>query len=623
MSMRRMQIGAAGCVMLAACVGPTGVRPFESPDRADEGAVGRPPTALRVRPPAFSEGGTLAAMPVLSGGTLAVLRDGHTAVAADPDLARVWVVDLERPEAPRYVRLQPGDEPGRVVEGPAGEVFVALRRADSVAVIDVASASVRARLAACRAPRGLAWDDASNLLRVACADGTLLGLTAAGEARARVSVAPDLRDVMQIRGDTFVTTLRSASLYRVRGETVTALPRVGETLVMGALRDTSVAWRALAVSGQVVMLAQHALQATLNDAPTIVGGYAASGALSGEVPVLPGVTFFDPNEGSLAPSPSVPHDATSFLSLGGLAVDVAVSPTLQQFVVASPGWAFGQGPAQVSVYPMPAAARASNVVVREDDTLRTIEIREGQAVAVAYTPGSHVVVQTRAPSGITFEGPDGAVQRLRLADATTRHVGEDVFHAVTPSGFACATCHPEGGDDGRTWVFRRAGARRTPSLADGVSQSAPFHWDGAFRDMATLASEVFERRMAGSTLTPQRVEALGRWLDAIPVEPTRGPSASSARGEALFNAPEVGCVTCHSGAQRSDNLTVDVGTGAALQVPRLRGLLTRAPYMHNGCAPTLRARFDDVGCGGGDQHGHTSQLSPAQVDDLVAYLETL
>ena len=36
---------------------------------------------------------------------------------------------------------------------------------------------------------------------------------------------------------------------------------------------------------------------------------------------------------------------------------------------------------------------------------------------------------------------------------------------------------------------------------------------------------------------------------------------------------------------------------------------------------TLRDRFGP--CGGGDLHGETSTLSEAEIDDLVAYMETL
>jgi hypothetical protein len=44
--------------------------------------------------------------------------------------------------------------------------------------------------------------------------------------------------------------------------------------------------------------------------------------------------------------------------------------------------------------------------------------------------------------------------------------------------------------------------------------------------------------------------------------------------------------------------------------------------LHDGCAATLRGRFDPA-CGGGDLHGKTSQLNEAQIGDLLAYLESL
>jgi cytochrome c peroxidase len=71
----------------------------------------------------------------------------------------------------------------------------------------------------------------------------------------------------------------------------------------------------------------------------------------------------------------------------------------------------------------------------------------------------------------------------------------------------------------------------------------------------------------------------------------------------------------------SNNATVTVGTGLSLQVPSLRGVAYRAPFLHNGCAPTLLDRFG--ACGGGDAHGKTSTLTSAQLADLVAYLDTL
>jgi len=45
--------------------------------------------------------------------------------------------------------------------------------------------------------------------------------------------------------------------------------------------------------------------------------------------------------------------------------------------------------------------------------------------------------------------------------------------------------------------------------------------------------------------------------------------------------------------------------------------------MHDGCATTLRERFGAASCSGGDMHGGASALGPSQVDDLVAYLQSL
>jgi hypothetical protein len=44
--------------------------------------------------------------------------------------------------------------------------------------------------------------------------------------------------------------------------------------------------------------------------------------------------------------------------------------------------------------------------------------------------------------------------------------------------------------------------------------------------------------------------------------------------------------------------------------------------MHDGCDPTLAARFDEE-CGGGERHGRTAHLTSGELDDLIAYLESL
>src|SRR5262249_11573316 len=132
---------------------------------------------------------------------LRVLSDGHTAVAADPDRDRVYVVDLVAHAVTSTVLLAHGDEPGRVIEDAAGRVHVALRRGGALVTIALATGAVTSRRAVCAAPRGLAYDPATDLVHVACAGGELVSLPAAGGAVFRsVTIDPDLRDVM-VAGD--------------------------------------------------------------------------------------------------------------------------------------------------------------------------------------------------------------------------------------------------------------------------------------------------------------------------------------------------------------------------------------------------------------------------------------
>jgi hypothetical protein len=120
-------------------------------------------------------------------------------VVADVDRAQLWVLSADRLSA-QSVSLQSGDEPGRVIEGPTGKVYVALRRAGAILELDVATLGTR-RLTTCAQPRGLAWDGAR--LVVACLGGELERVEPVdGQRHGVVATAPwgDLRDVV-VDGD--------------------------------------------------------------------------------------------------------------------------------------------------------------------------------------------------------------------------------------------------------------------------------------------------------------------------------------------------------------------------------------------------------------------------------------
>jgi cytochrome c peroxidase len=127
--------------------------------------------------------------------------------------------------------------------------------------------------------------------------------------------------------------------------------------------------------------------------------------------------------------------------------------------------------------------------------------------------------------------------------------------------------------------------------------------------------------MNGADLVPDQEDAFTTWLTALPgPAPVAGDAASITRGAALFQGSG-GCATCHSGAKFTNNETLDVGTGAAFQVPPLVGVSARPPFLHDGCAPTL---IDAIGaCGHASTHGGTASFTSAQLSDLAAYLGSL
>jgi cytochrome c peroxidase len=243
-------------------------------------------------------------------------------------------------------------------------------------------------------------------------------------------------------------------------------------------------------------------------------------------------------------------------------------------------------------------------------------------VGVAFADGQ-LVVQTRAPASLMMPERDLTVQHEVLA----RSEGHLLFHIAPNGTVACASCHPEGREDAHVWNFAEIGPRRTqPLRVGGLSQTLPLHWDGDMADMAEIMDEVFVRRMGGKELSEDNARSVADWLDGLPaLPPLRDPAdPAAARGKTLFHSAQVGCITCHSGPRFTNNesrgIQKPIATGK-LQVPSLLGVAWRLPVMHDGCATNLRDRFD-LECGGYD-HGDISQLSEADLDDLVAYLETL
>ncbi len=275
------------------------------------------------------------------------------------------------------------------------------------------------------------------------------------------------------------------------------------------------------------------------------------------------------------------------------------------------------------------------IVLSDDGRRAWVDVGFDHAVALldldapARTDPREAALTARRPLGPTAPAP-----RL-LAGRNLFHDGVDTH--LTPSGVVtCATCHPDGEDDGLTWflhttrVSRRL--RRTPPAWGARREFFPLHWDGEFADGETLTRATVLGLMGGDGLLVD-AGAVAAWMASLDPPPPRPlpPSrrALAARGRAVFVREDVGCAGCHAGDALTDGRSHPVldpggdhdGALERVDTPTLRAVRTRGPHLHDGRAATLRAVLTTHNPG--DRHGRTRHLSAAEIDALVAYLESL
>jgi DNA-binding beta-propeller fold protein YncE len=596
--------------------------------------------------------------PPLSGGTLTVARDGRFAAVADEARDRVSMVDLASRSRVGDVSL-PGSRPGRVVEGEAGTFFVVLRDAGAIAQIRSSDATLLARHEVCSAPRGLAYDEVSDRLHVACASGRFVTLSPAGEVLRSVRLPNDLRDVVVERGNVWVSRFRSAEVLRLDADGNVAerlqappvtLARTDDSRLARNLElfEARVGWRlAPNPAGGVVLVHQRATTAEIDLSLPEDGGMPYGG----------GGSAFGCSSG-IQRSALTAFDSGGRITAGSnvgvtLPVDIALSPEGRAYVVGAgredfdaPRSTFvsiqsgGEGFSSGTFGPSSDAGAivAFDVATAKEPERCHEDGRRGEAVlggpeqyvvAVATHPlvsGSYLV-QTREPAQLVIMDDRGNVTPIALGGASVADTGFDLFHRNAEAGISCASCHPDGTDDGHVWSFKGQGLRSTQPLDVGLAGTDPFHWDGSLPEVGELMGEVFVSRMGGVHESPARLGALERWLFALRAPLPEAPAdvRQVDRGRSLFESLELGCADCHRGERFTDNNNYDVGTGEPgerFQVPSLIGVGTRSRLIHTGCAGSLRERFE-LDCAGGDQHGKVSRLVEQDIDDLVAYLETL
>jgi mono/diheme cytochrome c family protein len=277
------------------------------------------------------------------------------------------------------------------------------------------------------------------------------------------------------------------------------------------------------------------------------------------------------------------------------------------------------------------------------------------------------------------EGDFEEVARISTVDAepldATLLLGKQLFNdsfddRLSKDGYmACAHCHLEGDTDNQVWDFtdRGEGLRNTISMLGRAGMGdGPLHWSANFDEVQDFEFDIrgpfggdglVNDIALDETLSPLDITLTGASdpLDALAmyiasfVSTRESPYLSEdgtltpeqAAGKALFESTETECMTCHTGDRFTDSrwespgvpLVHDVGTitaasgqrlGEALpgiDTPTLRGLWSSAPYLHDGSAHTLEDVL--IAKNVNDLHGKTSQLSPTELAQLIAYLLTL
>ena len=204
-------------------------------------------------------------------------------------------------------------------------------------------------------------------------------------------------------------------------------------------------------------------------------------------------------------------------------------------------------------------------------------------------------------------------------------LGRRLFHAagdprISGDGRACASCHPDGRDDGLVWKTPM-GRLQTPTLAGRLAGTAPYGWSG---DAATVKDHLAQtfKRLGGKGLAGAEMDALIAYAMALDVPAAHGSPAIAevARGREVFASVETMCTICHVETKGfTDGWAHDVGSGTALDTPSLRFLGGTPPYFHDGRYATIRDLLEATD----GKMGKVSHLGEEDLAALEVYLKSL
>ena len=622
-----------------------------------------------------------------------------------------------------YVLAPVASEPARwsapIALSEDGALLVAVSPdSGSITFVDASGSFDATEVEVCAEPRSVAFTDGDTEVLVACGDGHLVALgtgTRTERARARVALQLESAVVVPASGRVLAAAASEDEVLVVDLATLTVSVRISvpepRALAVGAggARAWATTFLTRGETGTVTELdlgthAPRSIALAMDEGPDTpssgrgypnllsaiaidpagrrawIGALKANTArgryLSGEALIptnrLRGVAMpIDLSTGEEMLARRVDTNDADHVSA------IAFSPRGRFAFLTHPGIG------ALSIYDLAAAESHDASDGDALSTVARIDVGEGPAGVVISPDGARAYVWAElsrdvAVVDVTDPRAPSVTARVALTEEPLPPeiaLGKRLFHRSSApvhsrDGYiACASCHPGGGHDGRTWDFTEVGEglRNTIDLRGRAGTGhGPVHWSANFDEIQDFENDIvhaFEGTGLANDgapphppLDPSANSGRSAELDAlaayvatlvdVPRSPHRAADGSltpeALRGRVIFEDTAVGCADCHVPPRFTDStLTGDPatfvlhdvgtlgegsggrlgGTLPGLDTPTLLGVWATSPYLHDGSAPTLRAVLVDRNTG--DRHGRTSHLSDAEVDDLVAYLLSL
>jgi YVTN family beta-propeller protein len=628
--------------------------------------MGRAPVATDARPDPSSP-------PKRASSAIAITADGTTLIVVNPDSNSLTLVDPGMPAA--VTELPVGLDPRTVAVDDAGHrAYVANRGSDSISVVDLAAGAVITEVAVGNRPYGV----------VVSPDGTRLYVAEQGIDRLHVLDTVAFETVSTLS----VADRPSGLAISDDGRTLYVTHLLTNTITVLTIRPFAI-YLPLILKGRLPLSTLHSPFSILHSpSPPLHSPSSPLHSPLSPLRLWPDSNLvqsivlspdrhraYVPHTRSNTANPALTFDTTVFpvvslvdlatqqhlvgqqIDLGtldppgvGLPFDAAVTPDGEEL------WVVNAASNDVSVIDLTGQHYRLAAHIEVGDNPRGIVLSPGGGTAYVNDTlaGTVSVVDT---GGYTVTS---VITVTYIPLPPTLLNGKRLFHTSDDprlslaQWISCNTCHFEGEHDGRTWTFGFAGPRNTTSLL-GMIETYPLRWSSEWDESAdsefanrreNFGSGLIDGEMNCSVSPADCVnhppnqgrsydlDCLAAFIDSlqVPLSPSHTHdeplSEAERRGQAVFNDPALGCITCHPSPLYTDQQRHDVGTatanekiGPAYDTPSLRGLYDSAPYFHDGSAPTLHDALTRFSPGG--EHDVRGALAEADIQDLIDFLMAL